>query len=96
MQNAIDQSKLGPEHIKSIGIANQRETTILWNRKTGLPYMNAIVWQDTRTDKICNNLIKTYGKNHFQERTGLPISTYFSGMKIKWVLEKEKLQKKIF
>jgi len=87
VQSALEQSNIKSNQVHSIGIANQRETTVLWNKKTGLPYMNAIVWQDTRTDKLCNSFINNFGKEYFQLKTGLPISTYFSGMKIKWMLE---------
>lgn len=73
--------------IAAVGITNQRETIIAWNRYTGKPYGNAIVWQDTRTDKICNKLSELGGQNRFRSTTGLPLATYFSGPKIKWMLE---------
>lgn len=73
--------------IAAIGITNQRETTVVWNRHTGKPYGNAIVWQCTRTDNICRDLIKDGGQDRFRETTGLPIAAYFSGPKIKWMLD---------
>lgn len=73
--------------LAAIGITNQRETTIVWNRHTGKPYGNAIVWQCTRTDNICRELIKDGGQDRFRETTGLPVAVYFSGPKIKWILD---------
>ncbi len=73
--------------IAALGITNQRETTVLWNPKTGIPYYNAIVWQDTRTDTICTELAAKYGEDFFKHKTGLPPATYFSGPKIKWLLD---------
>jgi glycerol kinase len=73
--------------IAAVGITNQRETTVVWDRTTGEPVYNAIVWQDTRTDQICNELIADGGQDRFRAKTGLPIATYFSGPKIKWILE---------
>jgi glycerol kinase len=73
--------------ITALGITNQRETTVLWNPKTGIPYYKAIVWQDTRTDAICTKLAAKYGEDFFRHKTGLPLASYFSGPKIKWLLE---------
>lgn len=73
--------------IAAIGVTNQRETTVVWERATGQPIYNAIVWQDTRTDTICNELAKEGGQDRFRAQTGLPLATYFSGPKIKWILE---------
>jgi len=70
-----------------VGITNQRETAVLWEKSTGKPVHPAIVWQDTRTDKICDQLAQEGGQNRFQKITGLPLATYFSGPKIKWVLD---------
>ncbi|MDA3814363.1 MAG: glycerol kinase GlpK [Candidatus Cloacimonetes bacterium] len=84
----LQKAKISEEQIAAIGITNQRETTVIWNQETGNPYYNAIVWQDTRTDKICRSL-KKYEKL-FQQKTGLPIATYFSGPKIKWLLDNVK------
>lgn len=82
---AIEDSKISPSQIAGIGITNQRETTVLWNPKTGEPYANAIVWQDTRTKDICDQLSATNGQDFFRERVGLPLATYFSAPKIQWL-----------
>jgi glycerol kinase len=73
--------------IAAVGVTNQRETTVVWDRSTGQPVHNAIVWQDTRTDQICNELSGDGGQDRFRAKTGLPIATYFSGPKIKWMLD---------
>jgi glycerol kinase len=73
--------------IAAIGITNQRETTVVWDRRTGQPVCNAMVWQDTRTDAICAELASGGGQDRFRVRTGLPLATYFSGPKIKWILD---------
>jgi glycerol kinase len=73
--------------IAAIGITNQRETTVVWEKQTGRPIYNAIVWQDTRTDAIINELAKDGGQDRFRVKTGLPLATYFSGPKIKWILD---------
>ena len=73
--------------IAAVGITNQRETAVVWDRNTGEPYYNAIVWQDTRTDRICNILAKDGGQDRFRPKVGLPLSTYFSGPKVKWILD---------
>jgi glycerol kinase len=73
--------------IAAVGVTNQRETTVVWDRSTGEPVHNAIVWQDTRTDQICNELSADGGQDRFRTKTGLPIATYFSGPKIKWILD---------
>ncbi len=75
------------ENIAAIGITNQRETTLVWNKHTGLPYYNAVVWQDTRTTDMVNELNVAYGPDGLREKTGLPFATYFSGLKLKWLLE---------
>src|SRR5207302_11079451 len=69
------------------GITNQRETTVLWDRATGKPVYNAIVWQDTRTDGIVRDLAADGGQDRYQARTGLPLATYFSGPKVRWILD---------
>jgi glycerol kinase len=79
--------KVQASDIAAVGVTNQRETTVVWDRTTGKPVYNAIVWQDTRTDEICNELIADGGQDRFRTKTGLPIATYFSGPKIKWILE---------
>ena len=73
--------------IAAIGITNQRETTVVWNKRTGRPYYNALVWQDTRTEDYVTALEKDGGADQFRAATGLPVATYFSGLKIKWLLE---------
>jgi glycerol kinase len=87
MQLALDQIDLAASEIAAIGIANQRETTVVWDRKTGEPCHNAIVWQDTRTDAICNELAQVSGQDRFRQKVGLPLATYFSGPKVKWLLD---------
>jgi len=79
--------KVKASDIAAVGVTNQRETTVVWDRTNGQPVYNAIVWQDTRTDTICNELIADGGQDRFRVKTGLPIATYFSGPKIKWILE---------
>ena len=73
--------------IAAIGITSQRETTVIWDRKTGKPSYNAVVWQDTRTDEICAELGQSLGQDRFRSRVGLPLATYFSAPKIKWLLD---------
>ena len=79
--------KVTVSDIAAVGVTNQRETTVVWDRTNGRPVYNAIVWQDTRTDQICNELSADGGQDRFRAKTGLPIATYFSGPKIKWILE---------
>ena len=89
IKEVIDIAKINPEDIDSIGITNQRETTVMWNKTTGKPVYNAIVWQDRRTASICERLITEDPscKELFQEKTGLILDAYFSGTKIKWILD---------
>ncbi|MCB0232834.1 MAG: glycerol kinase GlpK, partial [Anaerolineae bacterium] len=87
IKGAMDKAGITAGDLAAIGVTNQRETTLVWDKKTGKPYYNAIVWQDTRTDKICNELAKDGGQNRFRDKVGLPLATYFSGPKIKWILE---------
>ncbi len=84
---ALEKSCINPNELASIGITNQRETTVVWNPNTGKPYYNAIVWQDTRTDNICKSLAIKGDLNCFRKIVGLPLATYFSGPKIKWILD---------
>lgn len=84
---AVQKAGAKPGDIAAVGVTNQRETTVVWNPKTGEPYFNAIVWQDTRTDKICNMLAEDGGQDRFRPKVGLPLATYFSGPKIKWILD---------
>jgi len=78
--------RIGPGDLAAVGITNQRETTVVWNRHTGKPVCNAIVWQDTRTDKLVVELGGEAGQDRFRERCGLPLATYFSGPKLRWIL----------
>ena len=84
---AIASAGAKPGDIASLGITNQRETTVVWNRKTGEPYCNAIVWQDTRTKALCDELGKDGGIDRFRSTTGLPLATYFSAPKLRWILD---------
>jgi len=76
-----------PKDIAAVGITNQRETTVVWDKRTGKPYYKAIVWQDTRTKSICDELSSNGGQDRFRPQVGLPLATYFSGPKIKWILD---------
>ena len=78
---------LQPQDLSAIGITNQRETTVVWNRKTGEPVANALVWQDTRVADYVSEMAKAGGQDRFRGKTGLPLTTYFSGLKIRWILE---------
>ena len=84
---AMKQKGLGPSDLAAIGITNQRETVIMWDRKTGQPLANAIVWQDTRTDEFVSEFSKNGGQDRYRAKTGLPLATYFSGLKIRWLLK---------
>lgn len=84
---ALSKTGIKGEELAAIGITNQRETTLLWDRHTGKPYGNAVVWQCTRSREICSRLMEEGGQDRFREKTGLPVSTYFSGPKLKWILE---------
>ncbi len=84
---AMVKSGLQPPDLAAIGITNQRETTIVWNRKTGKPVSNALVWQDTRVADHVHAMAKAGGQDRFRGKTGLPLSTYFSAPKIRWILE---------
>ncbi len=84
---ALQQSGASARDIAAIGITNQRETTVLWNRKTGKPVANALVWQDTRVADYVDELGRDGGPDRFRAKTGLPLSTYFSGLKIRWLLD---------
>ena len=94
LTNVINKSNKLKGKILTIGITNQRETTVVWNKKTGEPIYNAIVWQDRRTKNICENLKKKKLENFFRKKTGLFIDPYFSATKIKWILENIKKSKK--
>jgi glycerol kinase len=85
--SALAKADLTKRDIAAIGITNQRETAVVWDRNTGEPVYNAIVWQDTRTDELCTELGGDEGSGRYQKRTGLPLSTYFSGPKVRWILD---------
>ena len=87
IKGALKVRGLQSADIVAIGITNQRETTVVWDKNTGRPIYNAIVWQDTRTDMTINELAKDGGQDRFRTTTGLPLATYFSGPKIKWILD---------
>ncbi|MGB8653449.1 MAG: FGGY family carbohydrate kinase, partial [Candidatus Acidiferrales bacterium] len=84
---AMASKDLRPKDLAAIGITNQRETTIVWNRHTGRPVHNALVWQDTRVDDAVAEFSRDGGQDRFRETTGLPLATYFSGLKIRWILK---------
>src|SRR6201994_2697946 len=90
-QEVIDEAveRAGPSKgdIAALGITNQRETAVVWDRETGEPVYNAIVWQDTRTDKIVAALAQSGGQAGFRDTAGLPLATYFSGPKVRWILD---------
>ena len=87
LTKALQENSIKPEEIAAIGITNQRETTVIWDRKTGVPIHNAIVWQDKRTAPACEELKAKGLENYVRENTGLVIDSYFSATKIKWLLD---------
>lgn len=87
IEGALVKADLKVTDLAALGITNQRETTVVWSKSTGEPVSNAIVWQDTRTDAICRDLGLEGGQDRFRAITGLPLSTYFSGPKIRWILQ---------
>jgi glycerol kinase len=87
MASALEKGKIPAGEIAAIGVTNQRETAVVWEKSTGTPIAPAIVWQDTRTDGICGELAREGGPNRLRAKTGLPLATYFSGPKIKWILD---------
>ncbi|MFG2001873.1 glycerol kinase GlpK [Spirillospora sp. NPDC048911] len=87
IQTTLTSANLGHQDLAALGVTNQRETTVVWNRRTGRPYYNAIVWQDTRTDRIASALERDGRGETIRHRAGLPPATYFSGGKIQWILE---------
>lgn len=89
INEVLEQSEIKAEQIHAMGITNQRETTLIWNRKTGKPVHNAIVWQDRRTSDICQKLKSEGKEKQFYEKTGLILDAYFSGTKIKWILDQD-------
>ncbi len=87
IRGCLQKTGVSGQDIAALGITNQRETAVVWDRKTGIPLYNAIVWQCTRTDAICKDLISVHGQDGFRSKTGLPVATYFSGPKIRWILD---------
>ncbi len=86
IQQGMEQAELSPKDLAGIGITNQRETTLVWEKSTGRPVYNAIVWQDTRVGDEVAEFSKRGGQDRFRFKTGLPLATYFSGLKIRWIL----------
>ena len=84
---ALAKAGLTAADLAAIGVTNQRETTVVWNRHTGRPIHNAVVWQDTRTDGLIAELAREGGQDRFRAKVGLPLATYFSGPKIRWLLD---------
>ena len=84
---AVEQAGVAPEQVVAIGIANQRETTLVWERDTGRPVGRAVVWQDTRTGDLVEELAGTHGSDRFRDRCGLPLAPYFAGPRLAWLLE---------
>ncbi len=84
---ALSKANLNSSNIKAVGITNQRETAVVWDKTNGQPVYNAIVWQDTRTQKICDELAGDEGAEKYKAKVGLPLATYFSGPKVRWVLD---------
>ena len=83
---AMQAKDLRPSDLAAIGITNQRETTLLWSKSTGKAVYNAIVWQDTRVAETVAEFAAQGGQDRYRAKTGLPLSTYFSGLKIRWIL----------
>src|SRR6188472_3109600 len=87
IETGLHQANLTAADLSALGITNQRETAVVWNRRTGRPYYNAIVWQDTRTDRIASALDRDGRGDVIRRKAGLPPATYFSGGKLQWILE---------
>jgi glycerol kinase len=87
VEGALKKLAIGPSDLAAVGITNQRETTLLWEKATGKPIANALVWQDTRTDRLVRDLGGRIGQDRFRDQCGLPLATYFSGPKIRWLLD---------
>lgn len=87
VDGAVQKAGITADDVRAIGITNQRETTVLWDKNTGEPVHNAIVWQDTRTDALCKELGRNVGQDRFRRETGLPLASYFAGPKIRWLLD---------
>ena len=89
IKEVLQKTNIDASQINALGITNQRETTLLWDRNTGIPVHKAIVWQDRRTANICNSILKKGKADLFYEKTGLILDSYFSGTKIKWILDQD-------
>jgi glycerol kinase len=87
MEEALESAGASADDVSGLGITNQRETTVVWDRTTGEPVHNAIVWQDTRTDRLVDEFAREGGQDRFRKQTGLPLATYFSGPKVRWMLD---------
>lgn len=87
IQEALAKKGLSPRDLAAIGITNQRETTLIWDRRTGQPLHNALVWQDTRVDSIVEEFARDGGHDRLRDKTGLPLASYFSGLKLRWLLD---------
>ena len=87
IRGALDKAGITAADLAAVGITNQRETAVVWDKNTGKAVYNAIVWQDTRTDVIVNEFAKEGGQDRLRGKTGLPLATYFSGPKVKWILD---------
>ncbi len=87
LDEAMEKAGATAGDIAALGITKQRETTVVWDRTTGKPIHNALVWQDTRTDKIVDELSANGGQDRFRSKVGLPLATYFSGPKVRWILD---------
>jgi glycerol kinase len=87
IDEAVEKAGASRDDVAALGITNQRETAVVWDRNTGEPVMNAIVWQDTRTDKLVDELSADGGQDRFRSKVGLPLATYFSGPKVRWILD---------
>ncbi|HEY2676544.1 MAG TPA: FGGY family carbohydrate kinase, partial [Steroidobacteraceae bacterium] len=84
---ALARAGLAPGDLAAVGITNQRETTIIWDKNSGMPLHNALVWQDTRVDQLVAQYVKNGGPDRFRAKTGLPLASYFSGLKVQWLLD---------
>jgi glycerol kinase len=92
ISGALSQAGIETSDLAAVGITNQRETTVVWDASTGIPVANAIVWQDTRTDDLVRDLAGRLGPDRFRPETGLPLATYFSGPKVRWLLDEHGLR----
>ncbi len=87
VRGALKKGNIQLSDLVAVGITNQRETTVVWDQTTGKPLYNAIVWQDTRTDQLVNQFAREGGQDRFRNKVGLPLATYFSGPKVRWILD---------